>query len=409
VGWFSRGHEAVGALTAAVALKPDNASVRVLLGFKIYRLDRYDDAIAVWHDALRVDPSYGYAKAWIADALWRRGDQKGARAAWEDAIRRSPQDQKIYINRERAVSSVDPAQAIRDYRAALDIVDIPYTRYSLADLLANTKDKSLQDRDAAFQEAEAALQRAKRSSDKGTEGSCYILLLLTDRARAIQKHDAELHTQDSASVRYRLAYVLACTPNETLRDLPRAIRESGAVIRLAERSGDKELELRAHQLRAYARQPSDPAQAIEDLRRALRIRESAYSARFGLVNLLANAKDEKHRDPQAAVREAKVGLRLAQEAGAADEEKRMRLALGYAQYRAGEYAEALTGFKSAQEAKRGNPIIVASFRAMAHWQLGQKEEARTWLAKANELADAGFSDAQGYVGARLEEARGLMK
>jgi Flp pilus assembly protein TadD len=485
LGLATGGHEAVGALTAAVALEPDSAPVRVLLGFKIYMLgkDRVDDAIAVWNDALRLDPSYGFAKAWIADALWRvRDDQTGARAAWDDAIRLSPQDHKIYINRARALSVADPAQAIRDYRTALGIVDISYTRYSLALLLANASDESVRDPEGAFREAEAALRSARKyktesveqkcymllewldparaietyegelrdresatlryrlahvlayTSDKSVqdpkrafreaetalrlaheykshrvEQECYVLLERTDPARAIKKYEGELRDRESATLRYRLAYVLAFALDVTLRDWPRALREFDAVIRLCEQSGDKELECRSYQMRAYLLTPTDPARAIEDFKQAIRLRESAHVARFNLVNLLANAPDKKLRDPEAAVRQAKLGLRLARKAGPKATESKMRLALAYAQYRAGEYADALAGFKSAQDLEIGNPIILASFRAMTHWQLGEKEKARRWLAEANEKTIAGTVDSLGFIAARLEEAQALVK
>ena len=260
-----------------------------------------------------------------------RQHRLGARAAWEDAIRLSPQDHKIYINRARALSVADPAQAIRDYRTALGIVDISYTRYSLAELLANTSDKSVQDPEGAFREAEAALRSARKYKANSVAEKCYELLERTDPARAIEKYEGELRDRDSATLRYRL------------------------------------------------------------------------------VNLLANAQDKKLRDPEAAVQQAKLGLRLARKAGLKATESKMRIALACAQYRAGEYADALAGFKSAQDSKSGNPIIVASFRAMTHWQLGEKEEARRWLATANELTNAGTVDPLGFIAARLEEARALVK
>src|SRR5262249_41658485 len=60
--------------------------------------------------------------------------------------------------------------------------------------------------------------------------------------------------------------------------------------------------------------------------------------------------------------------------------------LGVVEYRAGHWNEAIAALSTSVEMKEkaGNPGLAYDwfFLAMAHWQLGQKDEARTWFAKS---------------------------
>jgi tetratricopeptide (TPR) repeat protein len=56
--------------------------------------------------------------------------------------------------------------------------------------------------------------------------------------------------------------------------------------------------------------------------------------------------------------------------------------LGVAHYRAGNWKEAVTALEKAKELSGGGDAVDWLFLAMAHWQLGQKDEARLWYDQA---------------------------
>jgi serine/threonine protein kinase/Flp pilus assembly protein TadD len=113
---------------------------------------------------------------------------------------------------------------------------------------------------------------------------------------------------------------------------------------------------------------------------ALRLQdaEENWTAFFAEALFLANAQDSKLRDPKWAVRFAEKALKLTSGEG---EGSRWR-ALGIAQYRAGEWKAAIASLGKSNELRNGGDGPVFCFLAMAHWQLGQQKEARSWYEKA---------------------------
>src|SRR5205085_6368163 len=56
--------------------------------------------------------------------------------------------------------------------------------------------------------------------------------------------------------------------------------------------------------------------------------------------------------------------------------------LGAAQYRAGDWKAAITALEKSLELRKGGDATEWFFLAMAHWQLGEIEEARKWYDRA---------------------------
>jgi tetratricopeptide (TPR) repeat protein len=89
--------------------------------------------------------------------------------------------------------------------------------------------------------------------------------------------------------------------------------------------------------------------------------------------MLAADPDPEKRDPVRAVKLAKEAVTMA--AKSADYWN----TLGLAQYRTGNWNEAISSLQKYRELRTGdaewnNPF----FLAMAHWRLGNKDEARRW-------------------------------
>jgi tetratricopeptide (TPR) repeat protein len=90
-----------------------------------------------------------------------------------------------------------------------------------------------------------------------------------------------------------------------------------------------------------------------------------------LAWLLATCPEPKFRDPTRAVAEATRAVKLAPNAGT------YWNTLGVAHYRAGDWKAAIAALEKSNELFKGNEMnFNAFFLAMAHWQLGKKDEAR---------------------------------
>jgi uncharacterized protein HemY len=97
--------------------------------------------------------------------------------------------------------------------------------------------------------------------------------------------------------------------------------------------------------------------------------------------LLATSADAKLRDPKRAVELAKNAIKLAPKEG------NFWNTLGVAHYRAGDWKAALDALTNSMELRKGGDSSDWFFLAMAHWQLGHKEEACKWHEKAAQWMD----------------------
>ena len=124
-------------------------------------------------------------------------------------------------------------------------------------------------------------------------------------------------------------------------------------------------------------------EAIAEYREALRLKPDHAGARVGLAwrlqNLawaLATHAEPARRDPGRAVSLAMEAVELNPQEG-----DRL-LALGAALYGTGRWQDAIETLKRADRLSGGKDHSYnAYFIAMAHWQLGNKEEARRWYDK----------------------------
>jgi hypothetical protein len=94
---------------------------------------------------------------------------------------------------------------------------------------------------------------------------------------------------------------------------------------------------------------------------------------------LATHPEAKSRDPGRAVDLAQQAVELA------PKQRRYWNTLGVADYRAGNYQESITALEKSRQLQAGQFAAFDSFfLAMAHWQLGLKDEAQNWRAKVVE-------------------------
>jgi serine/threonine protein kinase len=108
-----------------------------------------------------------------------------------------------------------------------------------------------------------------------------------------------------------------------------------------------------------------------------------------LARFLATASDLKFRDPPRAVELASKAAELS------PTNPDFRDTLGGARYRTGDWKGAIADLEKAISLR--NPDHPSNafggfFLAMAHWQLGQKDEARTWFEKSVQWMNRGLQD-----------------
>src|SRR5262249_15058187 len=96
----------------------------------------------------------------------------------------------------------------------------------------------------------------------------------------------------------------------------------------------------------------------------------------GIAWLLATSADSKARDPSMAVKLATKAIALDPDSN------KIPNTLGVAYYRAGNWQDAVEWLNKSMEVRQGGDSFDWFFLAMAHWQLGHKDEARKWYDKA---------------------------
>jgi uncharacterized protein HemY len=120
---------------------------------------------------------------------------------------------------------------------------------------------------------------------------------------------------------------------------------------------------------------------LADLDTSLRLSPDHPLVLNNLSWLLATCPDHRLRDAERAIKLANKALKV------------MPLAattwntLGVAQYRVGEWQAARESLQKSMKFSDGGSASDWLFLAMAHWQLGNEEDARMWYGKAIDWMD----------------------
>ena len=113
---------------------------------------------------------------------------------------------------------------------------------------------------------------------------------------------------------------------------------------------------------------------------------------------LATDTDLQFRPPEVAVEFARKAVELAPKDGTAWS------TLGVAQFRAGNRKESINALQKSQELRKGGDSVAWFFLAMAHWELGTKDEGRRSYDRAVEWMDRHKSDDEELRRFRAEAA-----
>jgi len=322
--------EAIAELRKAIDMKPDYAAAHYNLGLALRDRGKMDEAIAEYRQAITLERDYADAHTVLGLALRHQGKLNDAVAEFRKAIELKP-DHIAHDNLGLGLTDQGKwDDAIAEFRQAIKLKpDDPVYHRNLGVILSEKQGK--------WDQAIAEFRTAVELKPNDVELHYYL-----GRALCIR---GEWHQAITAC-----RQVIGLQPNHALA------HNTLGIALLKQGKG---------------------AEGIAAFRKALAV-EPGGPALWQLATVLANGTDPMLRDPHEAVELAKRGITLEGHAG-------WWQTLGWAYYRAGAWKEGLAALeKSIALNKDGADADQWLFMAMAHWQLGHKEEARQWYDRSVE-------------------------
>jgi tetratricopeptide (TPR) repeat protein len=95
-----RHQEALELITRALNLKPHDYYILDSMGWVLYRMGRYEEAVEHLRRAMAVNEDPEVA-AHLGEVLWMMGNKEAARNVWEKALRSTPEDERLLEVMER--------------------------------------------------------------------------------------------------------------------------------------------------------------------------------------------------------------------------------------------------------------------------------------------------------------------
>jgi serine/threonine protein kinase/predicted Zn-dependent protease len=325
---------AIRFFTAAVVVRPNSAAAHTRLGDALLARGKADEAAAEYRRALELDRKYAWARIQLGKAL--RGQRKldEAAACFREALDLDPNAvfvHQLLGNTLRQQGKLD--EAVAEYHRALERIPNNGPVYlSLGDaLFAQGKPD----------EAVAAYRTAVGLNPKWA----WAHHSLGDALRKQGK-------LDEAAAAYRAAIELSPGWAAHYRKLGLALAGQGKVD-----------------------------EAIAVLKKALAVAPQDADSHNELAWVFATCPDAKFRDPGQAVALAKKAIELAPKSPAYVN------TLGVAHYRAGDPKAAIAALEQSMRLNDGGNSYDWFFLAMAHWRLGEKDNARRWYDRAVQWMD----------------------
>jgi tetratricopeptide (TPR) repeat protein/serine/threonine protein kinase len=362
--------EAVDALQEGLRLDPQDSSLYASLGHTRLAQQRLPEAEAAFREAVRLRPNDPESHRLLAISLFNQANFAEAEAAWREFLQIMPDNADGQGELAQAIFWQGKyAEAEKAYREALRLApDQGWIHYQLGLVLSKQRM-----RDDAEQEFRHAVRlNPKHSAAYQALGNC--LLAKGEWEEAI----TEFRDAIALDPNFDAAHLSLANALRTKGDLNEAIAAYRQAISLRPNYATAYFEL----ARALKRQ-GDAAGTIAAYRKALELdsNDANLWRHLELAWELGTCPDPQLREPAEA-------LTLAQKAwdrspGRVDIPK----VLGVAHYRTGDWKSAVDVLEKAVHTN------ARFFLAMAHWQLGEKEQAREcydravkWLAAQEQSA-----------------------
>ena len=323
-----RFQEAIGYYRAALAIRPGSLAIQCNLGIALDSAGQHDAALALFREAIRLAPDHGRLHIGLSSAFLKKGRLDEAIAEANTAVRLSPDNPYAHAILSDSLcvrGKLDEAiaEANTAIRLAADLAD---GHYCLAKALG------------------------QKGQFEASFAQCLEAIRL-DPDNAIYQYDLGV----SLTQQGKLNQAIAVFQKSIERD-PKDYRAfTGRAL--------------CHQLEGRI------PEALADLERAVTLAPDEPEPMNNLAWLLANNPDVGHRDPKRAVQLATGAVELASLVANWN-------TLGVARYRAGDWKAAIEALTKSMELGNGGDSTDWFFLAMAHWQLGDKTQARSWYDKA---------------------------
>jgi tetratricopeptide (TPR) repeat protein len=320
---------AIADCTEAIRLNPKSTPAYNNRGVAYEKKGDFDRAFADYDEAIRLDGKLAAAYANRGNVYYRKGQFDRAIAEYDQAIRLNPKNAGMYNNRGVAYRKKgDFDRAIAEYDQAIRL-DAKYA-------------SAYYNRGNSHQE-KGELERAIADYDQA--------IRLTPRGPRAYSSRGEVYMQKG--------------------DFDRAIADYNEAIRLEPK--DALVYLSRAETRAKLRRVQD---ALSDLDQALNLEVRTLEQKMWEAWFLATCAEPRLRRVDRALELANAALKQAPKYA------EIWTTLGAAEYRAGHWQAAVDALQKSSELKYYNVARTGFFRAMAHWQLGQQDEARQCYQQA---------------------------
>jgi tetratricopeptide (TPR) repeat protein len=443
--------EAIAAYRKAIEASPKNASAYSALANALREQGKPDEAIPAYRQAVEADPQNAFAYNNLGDALLAQGQPDEAIAVYRQAIEAMPSSAGTYFQRIgetlRAQGKPDEANAALDkaidaYREAIERNPNDVSTYQqLADVL-RVRGK-LDEANAAVRKAielaptaqppsepwklDEAIPAYRKAAEADPKNASRYYRLLGDALSRQKKWPevvAAFRKAIEADPNFAITFSLYPKIGDALRAQgklddaidayykaieidPKSLSTAGIYVNLGNAFTDQKnlpAAVLAYRTAIDLGPQNVAAAAYHNLAIVLgrqgKLDERVAASRkaieldpknagicdclaSGLNNLawaLATHPEPARRDPDRAVSLAREAVELRPREG-------YQNTLGAALYRAGDWKDAIATLEKSMELRNGGDSLDWFFLAMAHWKLGEKEQACRWYDKAVEWMD----------------------
>jgi eukaryotic-like serine/threonine-protein kinase len=397
--------EAIAYARKAIELDPKDAVAHNTLGAALSKQGRVDEALTFYRKAIDLDPNDAHAHNNLGKALLDRGQvdeavpflRRATELAPKDALAHSRLGEALLTRRKldeaivflRKAVELDPKHAVAHSNLGKALGDngrvneaVPFLRKAIEldpnyagahNNLGATLFKQ-----GKLGEAITLLRRAIELDPKDAGAHSNL-----GAALARQKHldEAVAHFRKAVELDPRFAGA-HFNLGQALRD-QKKLDEAVAAYR-------KVIELDPKNFAAYfwlgkAQESQGKLdEAIACFRKSVELDPTSPGAHYiSLAWLLTNCREVKLRDPRGGLEVARKAVELAPRSASA------WAMLGWAHYRTGDWKACIETLETSCDLDnpKGGDAGQWFFLAMAHWQLGEKDKAREWYARAAEWTD----------------------
>ena len=247
--------EALEVYRKGLEIDPKNATTQNNLGGLLAQLGNYEEAVGHYRTALELDPKFAQAHYNLANALAKTGKTDEAESHYSTATQIRPEYAEAHGNLANLlVSKKNFDEAVREYRKAIEIKpDYPLAQVNLAMVLASRGE---------IDEALAMLNEIVKAHPESAD-THFALGTLLNRQR--KTRDAVWHWRQGLRLQpgrldivYRVAWTLATSPDDSVRDGARAFEYASAAVKA---TGSRDPLLLDALAAAYAEMGQFPAAA----------------------------------------------------------------------------------------------------------------------------------------------------